>query len=77
MKNKKIYLIFTFLLSLLSMGLSQKMMENDTFTAIKIGDYIIKNGIDFKEHLNEFNILNFHNARWLFNVFVSFIHSLY
>ena len=75
MKNKKIYFIFTFLLSLLSMGLTQKMMENDTFTAIKIGDYIIKNGIDFKEHLNEFNTLNFHNARWLFNVIVSFIHS--
>ena len=75
MKNKKLYLLFSFLLSILSVGISQKVLENDTFSAIKIGEYIIKHGIDFKEHLNEFNTLNYHNARWLFNVIISFIND--
>lgn len=75
MKNKKIYIIFTFLLSFLSIGLANKTLENDTFSAIKIGEYILKHGIDFKEHLNEFNTLNYHNARWLFNVIISFIND--
>ena len=75
MKNKKIYITFSFLLSFLSVGLANKVLENDTFSAIKIGEYILKHGIDFKEHLNEFNTLNYHNARWLFNVIISFIND--
>ena len=75
MKNKKIYIIFSFLLSFLSIGLANKTLENDTFSAIKIGEYILKHGVDFKEHLNEFNTLNYHNARWLFNVIISFLND--
>lgn len=75
MKNKKkIYIIFSILLAIFCTSVVRKTFENDTFSAIKIGDYIIHNGIDFVEHFN-FNNLEYHNARWLFNVIVAFIYN--
>ena len=74
MKNKKIYIFFTILISILCVVTVGKTIQNDTYSAIRIGDYILHNGIDFVEHFN-FNELFYHNARWLFNVIVSFIHS--
>ena len=76
MKNKKIYLLFSFLIVLLSISIVNKTLQNDTFSAIKIGDYILHNGIDFVEHFN-FNTLNYHNARWLFNIVLAFIYNNY
>lgn len=74
MKNKKIYIIFSILIVILCAVCVDKTLENDTFSAIKIGDYIIHNGVDFVEHFN-FNDLIYHNARWLFNVMVAFAYN--
>ena len=74
MKNKKIYILFSILLSFFCFTIISKTLQNDTYSAIKIGDYIIHNGIDFVEHFN-FNELVHHNARWLFNVILAFIYN--
>lgn len=74
MKNKKIYILFSVLLAIFSSTIVIKTLQNDTFSAIKIGDYILHNGIDFVEHFN-FNDLVHHNARWLFNVILALIYN--
>lgn len=72
---KKIKIIYSFLISILSGSIVFKMLENDTFSAIKIGQYILKNGVDFVEHFNINNNLYYHNARWLFNALVALIYN--
>ena len=74
MKNKKIYIFFTILISILCVVTVGKTIQNDTYSAIRIGDYILHNGIDFVEHFN-FNELFYHNARWLFNVIIALIYN--
>ncbi len=75
--NKKLYIIFTILIIIFSSSIVIKELKNDTFTAIKIGDYILHNGIDFIEHFNIDNTLIWHNARWLFNVIVALIYNAF
>ncbi len=74
MKNKKIYILFSILIAIFCITLVSKTIPNDTFSSIKIGDYILHNGIDFVEHFN-FNELVYHNARWLFNVIMTLIYN--
>ena len=75
MKNKKkLYIFLSILLSIFCITIVKKSFENDTFSAIKIGDYILKNGLDFVEHFN-FNDLIYHNARWLFNVIMALLYN--
>lgn len=74
MKNKRTYIIFSIMITLLSISVVNKTFQNDTYSAIKIGDYILHHGIDFVEHFN-FNQLFYHNARWLFNVIIAFIYN--
>lgn len=74
MKNKKIYILFSILIAFFCFTIVIKTLSNDTFSAIKIGDYILHNGLDFVEHFN-FNELSYHNARWLFNIIIAFIYN--
>lgn len=74
-KHKKIYIIFTILISILSIALVNKSLQNDTFSAITIGKYILNHGIDFVEHFNIQNDLKYHNARYLFNILIALIYK--
>ena len=40
-KHKKIYIIFTILITIFSISLVTKSLQNDTFSAIAIGKYIL------------------------------------
>ncbi|MBQ3475876.1 MAG: hypothetical protein IJH20_06885 [Bacilli bacterium] len=75
MKNKKTYIIFSTLIIIFSVCIVDIVLQNDSFSAIKIGDYILHNGIDFVEHFNYDNTLVWHNSRWLFNIIISLFHS--
>lgn len=76
MKKKTItYIIFTILICLFSLFIVNKVMQNDTFSAIAIGKYILKHGIDFKEHFNITNNLSYHNSRYLFNIIMSLLYN--
>ena len=74
MKNKKIYILFSVLIAIFCFTIITKELPNDTYSAIKIGDYILHNGLDFIEHFN-FNELIYHNARWLFNIIIALIYN--
>ena len=77
MKNKKMYFLFSILIIFFSISIINKVLPNDVFSAIRIGDYIIHNGVDFVEHFNITEGLYYHNARWLFNVFVAIINNYF
>ena len=51
-KHKKIFIIFTILITIFSISVVKKSFQNDTFSAIAIGKYILNHGIDFTEHFN-------------------------
>ena len=74
-KHKKIYIIFTILITIFSVSLVTKSLQNDTFSAVAIGKYILNHGIDFKEHFNINNNLSYHNARYLFNIIIALIYN--
>ena len=73
--KKKLYILFSIIISVFCISIVKIELQNDTFSAIKIGDYIINNGLDFTEHFNFNPDLSFHNARWLFNVIIAFIYN--
>ena len=76
MKNhKKIYIIFTILITIFSISVVSKNLQNDTFSAIAIGKYILNHGLDFKEHFNMNPNLSYHNARYLFNIVMALIYN--
>ena len=74
-EHKKLYIIFTILITIFSITFVVKYIQNDTFSAIAIGKYILKHGLDFKEHFNIQNNLSYHNARYLFNIVVALIYN--
>ena len=73
--KKRIYIIFSIIIAIMCATLVKIELQNDTFSAIKIGDYILKHGVDFVEHFNMNPNLNYHNARWLFNVILAVIYN--
>lgn len=74
-KDKKIYFLFSILLTILCVCIVDRELQNDTYSAIKIGNYILNNGIDFIEHFNIDPTLTYHNARWLFNVIIASVYN--
>ena len=74
MKNKRTIILLLVLIALFCITVVPKTFPNDTFFSIKLGDYVLHNGIDFIEHFN-FNELVHHNARWLFNVIVGLLYN--
>ena len=74
-KNTKIYILFTILIFLFSIFIVNRVMQNDTFSAIAIGKYILAHGIDFQEHFNITNNLSYHNSRYLFNIIITLIYN--
>lgn len=69
--NYLIYLIFF----LLVFFFVDKMFQNDTFYTIKIGQLILKKGIDFKEHFCFINNLNYSYPHFLYNILLGFLYS--
>lgn len=49
--------------------------ENDTFYSIKIGEDILKYGIDFKDHYSWINNLSYTYPHWLFDIIVYLIYN--
>ena len=74
-KEKRLYILFTILICLFSIFIVNKAMQNDTFSAIAIGKYILNHGLDFKEHFNITSNLSYHNARYLFNIIITLIYN--
>lgn len=77
MKKKQDFLfsiLIIITISVLVFALTPRQVQNDLFYDIKIGDFILKNGIDLKDHFS-FLTLNYTYPHWLFDVIVSLIYN--
>ena len=78
-KNKfDLFSIFIFLtICIESIYFSVRIITNDTFYTIKIGEYISKHGIDFKDHYSFVENLSYTYPHWLYDLFVSKIYNIF
>ena len=75
-KYKKLYFIFNLLIVILTTTLVNKTLQNDTFFTIKMGNYILQNGLTSDEPLTYHTNLKFINHRWLFDVIIAVIYNI-
>lgn len=75
MKNKKLYIIFSLLLTLVVIMNVTKQMQNDTFFTIATGNHILQDGYDNMDHLTWHDNLQFYKLRWAFDVLIALIYN--
>ena len=79
MKNDKTKIRFNvmaiLLIAIFCFAVSPVTLQNDTFYTIKIGEHIVKNGIDMKDPFS-FHDLQYTYPHWLYDVGIYFIYNL-
>lgn len=76
MKNKKPMIVISIIIIImLCIAFTTKTFQNDTFYTIKIGESILKNGIDGKDHFS-WHKLNYTYPHWLFDVITYKIYDI-
>ncbi|MDD6878952.1 MAG: hypothetical protein PUD59_01825, partial [bacterium] len=76
MKKDKRMIYFLILILIYGSSLVYKTFQNDTFYTIKIGEFIIKHGIDMKDHFSFHANLMYTYPHWLYDVFIFFMYTL-
>ncbi len=75
-KKKILLIIFTILVFVLvSLILSNKDMQNDTFYTIKVGEAIEKYGVDMKDHFSFIPDLKYTYPHWLYDLSIFKIYK--
>ena len=79
MKKKNILYLFLLLISFISMAyvLPKVSFENDTFYSIKIGESIVKYGIDMIDHFSWIPNLAYTYPHWLFDTIIYGIYNIF
>ena len=62
---------------MISIAFTSKTFQNDTFYTIKIGELILKNGIDMLDHFSIHSHLAYTYPHWLYDVFIYTIYNLF
>ena len=75
-KSKKFVIFFLILISIFSIGLVVKTFQNDTFYTIEIGELILQNGIDMKDHFSFHENLPYTYPHWLYDVFIYLCYAV-
>lgn len=77
MKKKKIFMIISVLsIILFSMAIAPVELQNDTFYTIKIGEHIMKNGVDMQDPFSWHEDLIYTYPHWAYDVIIYLIYSL-
>lgn len=74
--NKKINIMSIILLVILIIGVTPKAMQNDTYYMIAVGQNIMQNGVDLKEHFSWVEGLNYTYPHWLFDLCIATVYNL-
>ena len=74
-KNNKYIYLFLIWISIFAIALVRKTFQNDTFYTIKVGELIIKNGIDMLDHFSIHNLLPYTYPHWLYDTFIYTIYK--
>ena len=76
-KEKTIFeIIAIILIALFSFSLAPKTFQNDTYYTVSIGNLILENGIDMKDHFSWHENLPYTYPHWLYDVIMSLIYNL-
>lgn len=77
-KRKKIITDITLiiLIAFFCYSITPKTFQNDTFYTVTIGNDIIKNGIDMKDHYSWIQDLAYTYPHWLYDVFIALIYNI-
>ena len=73
-KIRKFDVLAIILIIIMSIGIASKTFQNDTFYIIKVGELIVKNGIDMIDHFSIHNIM-YPYEHFLYNIFVYYIYN--
>lgn len=76
MKNKKLIIILSLCIAILTASAIHKTFENDTFFTIPTGNYILQHGVDEVEPFTWHENLKFTKLRWGFDVLVASIYNV-
>ena len=74
-KIKKFKIFFIIFIIIMTIGLVKKTFQNDTFYTIKIGELILKNGIDMMDHFSFHQGLPYTYPHWLYDLFIYLIYA--
>ena len=76
MKNKKLMIILSICIVMLTATVIHKTLENDTYFTIVTGNYILQHGVDEAEPFTWHDNLKFTKLRWGFDVLVATVYNL-
>lgn len=75
-KNIICGIIFVAIIAIFSFSEAPKTLQNDTYYTVSIGNLIMENGIDMKDHFSWHEDLPYTYPHWLYDVFMSIIYNV-
>ena len=75
-KNIILEVIIISLIVMFSFSVAPKTLQNDTYYTVSIGNLIMENGIDMKDHFSWHEDLPYTYPHWLYDVFMSLIYNI-
>ena len=76
MKDKKFNIMLIIILITLPIILVTRVLQNDVFYSIKVGESIIKNGLDMKDHFSFISNLSYTYPHFLFDILIFFVYKV-
>ena len=76
-KWQKFKYAFIIWIIIFAVGMVKKNFQNDTFYTIKIGESIIKYGIDMLDHFSFHTGLAYTYPHWLYDVFIYLVYHIF
>ena len=76
-KDRKFNILVIITLVCLSIVLTIRTLQNDTFYTIKIGESILENGLDMKEHFSFHQGLEYTYPHWLYDIGIFLIYEFF
>ena len=74
--NIKFIIMAIICICIFSIAIVPKGLQNDTFYTIKLGELILKNGVDMQEHFAWHEGLPYTYPHWLYDVFIYLIYAV-
>ena len=69
-------IIFAIIIILFGFSVAPKTLQNDTYYTVSIGNLIMENGIDMKDHYSWHEDLPYTYPHWMYDVFMSIICNM-
>lgn len=75
-KEVKFHLLAIFLIAILCFALTPRTLQNDTYYTVAIGELIMENGVDMKDHFSWHFNLPYTYPHWLYDLATYLVYSV-